>query len=351
MVNHKKIKISIIIPFYNNNNDLENLLLSIRKNFNFSVIKMYIQIIIVDDGSTKNMIKFNNYYNIECIKKKNGGASSARNLGAKFAKGEYFLFLDSDTELPKNFLIRLLKFINEKKNLKVCSFYYREDSFEKNDAFSAKFRSLLDTWNNIGDFNKNKIIQDKIIHGQSVIFQRQLFFYSHGWDVKIYKSIVENEEFSKRIKNICRLTTNFQIGVFHYYKRMDIIFKDIFYRSKIWTEFYIKGKVIKDKRFSSFSVITKLIPLMFLISIFFYKITVIPIFLCIISYLVFNLNLFLFILNKTNIKILIFSVIFYFIFLLFATLGLMAGLSTQIVKILYSKFKFLNQNEYNNYKT
>ena len=155
----------------------------------------------------------------------------------------------------------------------------------------------------------------------------------------------------KRIKNICRLTTNFQIGVFHYYKRMDIIFKDIFYRSKIWTEFYIKGKVIKDKRFSSFSVITKLIPLMFLISIFFYKINVIPIFLCIISYLVFNLNLFLFILNKTNIKILIFSVIFYFIFLLFATLGLIAGLSTQIVKILYSKFKFLNQNEYNNYKT
>ena len=104
MVNHKKIKISIIIPFYNNNNDLENLLLSIRKNFNFSVIKMCIQIIIVNDGSTKNMIRFNNFYNIECIKKRNGGAASARNLGAKFAKGEYFLFLDSDTELPKNFI-------------------------------------------------------------------------------------------------------------------------------------------------------------------------------------------------------------------------------------------------------
>ena len=132
---------------------------------------------------------------------------------------------------------------------------------------------------------------------------------------------------------------------------MDIIFKDIFYRSKIWTEFYIKGKVIKDKRFSNLSIITKLIPLMFLISIFFYKITIIPIFLCIISYLVFNLNFFLFILNKTNIKILIFSVILYFIFLLFAALGLIAGLSTQIVKFLCGKFKFLNQNEYNNYKT
>ena len=69
------------------------------------------EIIIIDDGSSDNQAKeivdsFNNHTDISIIlkKKKNGGPSSARNVGIKLAKGEFILFLDADDELLENSL-------------------------------------------------------------------------------------------------------------------------------------------------------------------------------------------------------------------------------------------------------
>jgi glycosyltransferase involved in cell wall biosynthesis len=64
------------------------------------------EIIIIDDGSynddaEKIVNKFSSHFDINMLykKKKNGGPSSARNLGISLANGEFILFIDSDDEL------------------------------------------------------------------------------------------------------------------------------------------------------------------------------------------------------------------------------------------------------------
>ena len=65
-----------------------------------------IEIIVIDDGSKDDSAKeiVNSYINSTEIpiifkKKKNGGPSSARNIGIHIAKGEFILFIDADDEL------------------------------------------------------------------------------------------------------------------------------------------------------------------------------------------------------------------------------------------------------------
>ena len=67
--------------------------------------------IVIDDGSENNEAEIitNNFISqteipITYKKKKNGGPSSARNLGISLAKGEFILFIDSDDELLSNSL-------------------------------------------------------------------------------------------------------------------------------------------------------------------------------------------------------------------------------------------------------
>ena len=97
MKNEKQIKLSIIIPHYNNPNLLENLLKTIPDC-------PQIEVIVVDDHSTakpeelaqcKQKYGTGNitFYENDLGKK---GAGSARNTGIRQAVGEYLLFADSD---------------------------------------------------------------------------------------------------------------------------------------------------------------------------------------------------------------------------------------------------------------
>lgn len=108
-----KFKFSVIVPIYNVEEYLEDTISSvINQTINF---KEYIQIILVNDGSTDNSeeicIKYSKKYpdNIIYIKQKNSGVSAARNAGIKYAEGEYINFLDSDDIWQKGVFKKALK--------------------------------------------------------------------------------------------------------------------------------------------------------------------------------------------------------------------------------------------------
>ena len=102
--------VSIIVPVYNGakyiGECLDSLLVQTYKNF---------EIIIVDDGSTDNLMSVLKNYeglnsNIVLLKKSNGGVSSARNAGIKSAHGEYLMFVDADDKiLSEKFIEELVK--------------------------------------------------------------------------------------------------------------------------------------------------------------------------------------------------------------------------------------------------
>ena len=98
------IKVSVIVPIYNVEKYLPQLLDSL-----VSQSLREIEIILVDDGSPDGCgIICDNYANndprIKVIHKKNGGVSAARNDGLKETTGDYVIFCDSDDWLPLNAL-------------------------------------------------------------------------------------------------------------------------------------------------------------------------------------------------------------------------------------------------------
>lgn len=88
--------ISIIVPVYNAERFLAGCIDSLLIQSYFDL-----EILLIDDGSTDQSSYFCDQYSlrdnrIRVFHKKNGGVSSARNLGLENAKGEYVMFLDSD---------------------------------------------------------------------------------------------------------------------------------------------------------------------------------------------------------------------------------------------------------------
>lgn len=89
-------KFSVIIPVYNAEKYIDECVQSVL-NQTFSDFEM----LLIDDGSKDHSTEICERYakqdrRVRVIHKKNGGASSARNLGLDYACGKYIIFLDSD---------------------------------------------------------------------------------------------------------------------------------------------------------------------------------------------------------------------------------------------------------------
>ena len=92
--------VSVIIPTYNRAGSVVKAIQSV-KDQNYPAI----QIIVVDDGSVDDTRqKVAEFENVEYYYQTNKRQAAARNLGLKYAKGEYIASLDSDDIWDANFL-------------------------------------------------------------------------------------------------------------------------------------------------------------------------------------------------------------------------------------------------------
>lgn len=101
--------ISVIIPVYNVQDYLSRCLESVVHNSYRNL-----EIICIDDGSTDGSLEILKDYEkkdarIRVFSKKNGGVSSARNLGLKKCTGRLVAFIDSDDRIHKDYFGILLK--------------------------------------------------------------------------------------------------------------------------------------------------------------------------------------------------------------------------------------------------
>lgn len=117
--------VSVIMPVYNVEKYVGECIESIEKQDYKNI-----EVIIVNDGSTDNsrdiIQKYTKIYsNIRLYTKKNGGLSSARNYGLKYAKGKYIYFIDSDDIADEKIISKLVNSI-EKNNsdLSCCRYSY-----------------------------------------------------------------------------------------------------------------------------------------------------------------------------------------------------------------------------------
>ena len=99
--------ISLIVPFYNCKNYLEDCIKSlINQDYD------NIEIILINDGSTDLSIDIAKKYaekdkRIRVVEQENSGVSVARNKGMELAKGEYIAFVDADNLKKKIYIFFL----------------------------------------------------------------------------------------------------------------------------------------------------------------------------------------------------------------------------------------------------
>ena len=111
--------LSIIIPCYNCESNIEKLLLSIKEQLNETV-----QLVLINDGSwdaTHDIItKFtsdNPSIKIKYINSINQGAAKARSTGLNYAEGDYVFFCDSDDMISANFISVFTELSNDKPDM------------------------------------------------------------------------------------------------------------------------------------------------------------------------------------------------------------------------------------------
>lgn len=100
------IKLSIIIPYYNQKENIRKLIKVLDKQMTKEV-----EVIIVNDGTDDN------FKDIECpknlfivcnLEKNSGGASVPRNKGLDIATGKYIAFIDSDDLVSDDYIETIL---------------------------------------------------------------------------------------------------------------------------------------------------------------------------------------------------------------------------------------------------
>lgn len=154
----KNISISIIVPVYNEAEDIKKLM------DNLNQFKDECEIIFVDAGSkdkTDKIIK--NKYRLVYSPKK--GRSYQMNYGASLAKGDILLFLHADSLLPKDAINQIKK--ANSQNYKV-------------GCFKLKFNTRHILMKICGFMSNLRVKFRNIAFGDQGIFIRREYFYKLG---------------------------------------------------------------------------------------------------------------------------------------------------------------------------
>ena len=142
----KKFKFTIVISAYNSEIGISKCITSITtQTLNF---KDNTEIILINDGSRDNTDSICQVFakkypnNIKYFSIKHKGKGSSRNLGIKYAQGEYIYFIDGDDFLSKNALKNVLEFFNNNENVDIVTiptkFLESEESYP---VFDEKYKS------------------------------------------------------------------------------------------------------------------------------------------------------------------------------------------------------------------
>jgi glycosyltransferase involved in cell wall biosynthesis len=229
--------LSIVVPVFNGEQYIKETVLSllnVEKPENT-------EIIIVDDGSTDNTKEIlTQFKQIQYYFQKNAGPASARNHGARLAKGEVLFFTDADCRPHTDWVVKLLLNLTEMKVAVVSGSY----------GIANQSSRLARCVQNEIIYRHNRLMPDypKVFGSYNFAIEKKVFDELGGFNVKYRNASGEDNDLSyKIIKAGYRIYFAKDALVDHFhpekiFRYLKEQFRHGFWRAKIYLDFPDMGK-------------------------------------------------------------------------------------------------------------
>ncbi len=227
--------LSVIIPYYNAPEKLERLLITLGKSKNAPTY----EVIVVDDGSTKNFQFSISNFQCRVIRlKKNQGPAIARNRGVAAARGEFVVFLDGDVEVFPDTLSQIAKVFTADPDVVALTGVWVKEQRSKD--FFPNFKALRDWsyWINERDKSGHYFLFSTRI----AAIKKAVFLRLGGFDETYPAPLVEDIELTYRIARRYAIIFAPQVRVRHEFEGFFPIAKKYFLRAYYWTKLYASRK-------------------------------------------------------------------------------------------------------------
>lgn len=175
-----EILVSIIIPSFNEENDikrtLENIYTQLKNKENF-------ELIIVDDSTdntTKIIYEFKKKFSKLIVDKKEyrRGLAKACNDGVKLSNGDYICIINADNILEENFIENLEKILKKNKAIKVLSTL---NTVANNNSFFGSYVDLQNKYRLRSDDHIFRLINSNFISfTEGFVVKKKIYLESGG---------------------------------------------------------------------------------------------------------------------------------------------------------------------------
>lgn len=210
---------SVIIPAYNVEQYISRCLDSV-----INQVYRNLEIIVIDDASTDNTSRIIKEYAekdnriIPFYSSVNKGVSATRNIGLEACTGDYIVFVDSDDELTKEAIRRMIDIAVKYNSDFVDSYhllYYTKANKKQLSFTEHKIPKKLLV---LGAVNENKKILSMYTYITGKLYRRDLIDnLRFDESLNIYEDLVFDNELKSRVKNYVFLNK----VLYLYYQRED----------------------------------------------------------------------------------------------------------------------------------
>ena len=182
--------ISIVIPAFDEEHYIGPTLDSLRSAIEYlwNRAGLEVEIIVVENGSTDRTAETARSRGAEVIEEARGNVATARNAGARAARGEILVFVDADTHWPESLLCRIVAVMSDRRCI---------GGAVDTDYRPVRFwvRAYLSFWRVVGKFFH-------MAQGATQFCRASAFLYLGGYDEALFMG--EDVEFYWRLRRAAR---------------------------------------------------------------------------------------------------------------------------------------------------
>jgi len=192
--------LSFVIPVYNSQDYIGKCLESIIA---IDYPRDRFEIIVVNNGSSDNTADEAKKFTHKILSLKRETIAKARNTGAAEAKGDFFVFVDSDCVIPKEWVGRALGYFNDDKVGMAGSSGF---TVPENSTWVDK------TWE--VHLNKNAGIREtKWLAARAIMVRKSAFLSIHGFDERLVTC--EDVDFGRRLAGKYKIISDSRLAPLH----------------------------------------------------------------------------------------------------------------------------------------